>query len=81
MKATDAIRQILANSSGWSQNRLGAELGYSKQVMHDRMTVQDAKAGFLSDAVALMGYKLVVVPPGTKLPNGSIEITSDKEQK
>lgn len=76
MKATDIIRHLLSESSGWSQNRLGAELGYTKQVMHDRMTTKDAKAGFLADAVSLLGYKLVVVPPGSKLPVGSIEVTN-----
>ena len=74
MKSQDAIRTLIDSSSMWSQNKLGAALGLTNQAMYERMAAKDVKASFLASAAAQFGCKLVIVPPQTELPKGSIVI-------
>lgn len=80
MNAQDVIRQILRGSA-WSQNRLGMALGISPQGMGNAMARKDMRVGFFARALDLLGYDLVAVPKGSRLPNGSIRIDGETENK
>ncbi len=71
MDAKDVLRDLIEESPVWSQNKLGAKLGFTPQAMNHRMRAVDLKAGFLADALSALGYELVAVPVGSRLPNGS----------
>lgn len=69
------VRTLLAESRVWTQNRLAAEVGLTAQAMSNRMQRPgDLKCGFVADVLAVLGYDLVAVPRGSRLPNGSVRI-------
>lgn len=71
MNAQQLIDVLVKESPAWTQNRLGAKLGLTSQAMANRMSRSDAKVSFLADALEALGYDLVAVPSGSRLPNGS----------
>lgn len=74
MRAADAIRMMVRESGAWSQNRLGMALGYTPQGLKSALDRRDMRCGLVSRALALLGYELVAVPMGAKLPQGSVRI-------
>ena len=76
MDARSTIKAIVAQSPAWSLNRLGAHMGLSSSAMGNRMspTRSDMRVGFVVAALDALGYDLVAVPKGSRLPNGSIVI-------
>lgn len=76
MTAQETIRHLLKGSS-WSQNRLGMAMGISPQGMGNAMARQDLRCAFAARALDLLGYDLVAVPKGSRLPNGSIRIDTE----
>lgn len=75
MDGRQAIRELIKDSPAWSQNRLAAEVGMSGQAMSNRMQRQgDLRCDFAARLLAVLGYDLVAVPRGSRLPNGSVRI-------
>lgn len=79
MRASDAIRQLIARSGTWSQNRVGMALGVTPQTFSMQMRRHDMKAGTVARALDLLGYELWAVPKGTRPPQGSIQITAPEQ--
>ena len=74
MQSNELIREMLDESPVWTQNKLGAKLGLSSQAMSNRMNAADLRAGFLAEMLAVLGYELVAVPSGSRLPAGSRKV-------
>ena len=71
MTAAQLIRHLVAESGTWSQNRLGMALGVTPQAMLNALKRRDMRCGFVARALDMLGYELVAVPKGTRLPNGA----------
>ena len=80
MNIKDIIRDLIEKIPGCSQNSLAERVGLSSQAMSNRMRAGDMKVGFAAKLVNELGYRLVVVPDGKKLPAGSIEVTWDPRE-
>lgn len=78
MQAIEAVRSMVEGSTVLSQNKVAAALGMSPQSMSQRLYAKDVKAGFVADVADVLGYQLVLVPKGTRLPGGSIVIDPTK---
>lgn len=78
MKAAQAIRQMVKASPAWSLNRLGMAMGLTPQGFQNAINRKDMRCGFTSRALDLLGYELVAVPKGGKLPNGAIRIDDEE---
>lgn len=74
MEALEVVRDLLAKSPGWSQNKMGAAVGLSSQAMSNRMKARDIKAGFLAEVLGQLGYELVALPPQSVHPAGTYVI-------
>lgn len=79
MKASVAIRALVSQSGAWSQNRLGMALGLTPQGFKSALDRRDMRCGFVSRALDLLGYELVAVPKGGRLPNGAVRIDQGGE--
>lgn len=77
MKASDALRKLIEDAPGWSQNKMAKAIGIGVQAMSDRMRAKDQKTGFVAEVLDKLGYQLVIVPPQSTLPQGSIVIDPD----
>ncbi len=77
MVAREVIRRLVGESGTWSQNRVGAVLGLTPQAMSNRMQRGSMAVGFVADVLGVLGYDLVAVPRGSRLPNGSVRIDGD----
>lgn len=74
MTAAELVRREVRESS-WSQARLGRELGLTPSSMLDRLKAKNGMTcGFASRALGLLGWELVAVPRGCRLPNGAVRI-------
>lgn len=74
MKAAELVRREVRDSA-WSQRRLGMALGIGSSSMQDRMNAKNGlNCGFASRALALLGWELVAVPMGSKLPPNAVRI-------
>jgi hypothetical protein len=75
MNMRDVLRHLIDSSDAWSQNRLAAHLGLSSQAMANRMAPgRGVKADFAAEALDALGYDLVAVPKGSRLPAGSVRV-------
>lgn len=75
MNMREVLRHLIDTSTVWSQNKLASRIGLTSQAMTNRMKPdRDMKVGFAVDVLEAMGYQLVVVPPESKLPQGSIVV-------
>lgn len=79
MKAKDAIQQLI-KMSDWTQARLASALGFaSPQAFDNRRRAKSPRTDFLVAILGKLGYQLVIVPDGSKLPKGSIVIDDELE--
>ena len=74
MNAKDLIRKLISETPGTSQNKLGARMGFTNQAMSHRFRADDPKIGFVVTALEYLGYELVAVPAGSKLPHGAVKL-------
>lgn len=74
MNMRDILRHLMNGSTTWTQNKVASRIGLSSQAMSNRMNAKDVKAGFAVEVLETLGYQLVVVPPESKLPQGSIVV-------
>ena len=74
MRAADFIRTATEGSGAWSLSRLATELGIKRQSMNSALNRGDMRVGFVARAADLLGYDLVAVPKGSRLPNGSVRL-------
>ncbi|MBP3884056.1 MAG: Lrp/AsnC family transcriptional regulator [Olsenella sp.] len=80
MKIRDILRKLIDDSTVWSQNRIAPEVGLSPQAMTNRMKGdRNMKAEFAAQVLDVLGYQLVVVPKGNRLPKGSFVVTTEEE--
>lgn len=82
MDARQVLRQLIDGSASWSQNRLAAYIGLTSQAMGNRMSASRAssmRVAFVVDVLDALGYDLVAVPKGSRLPNGSMVIGAGEE--
>ena len=74
MNPSDAIREA-ASASGFTFARLAAAMGTVPQVVNGYLTRKNGmRADKLVDIAGAMGYEVVLVPNGSRLPNGSITV-------
>lgn len=74
MKASELVRREVGESA-WSLARLGREMGITPSSMQDRLRSERGLAtSFAHRALDLLGWELVAVPKGTKLPPRSVRI-------
>ena len=71
MRASEFIRQAAGASGTWSLSRLATALGIKRQSLNSALNRGDMRVGFVARAAELLGYELVAVPRGSRLPNGS----------
>lgn len=75
MRTIDLLKNLIEKSPNWTQNKVGNEIGVSSQNMSNRMNLKGApKTDFVAKVLDALGYRLVVVPKGANLPQGSIVI-------
>lgn len=80
MYSNELISYLIEQSPNWSQNKLGRELGLTPQAMYSRMKGGTGfRVNFLVESLNLLGYDLVAVPKGSRLPNGSIKIEKNED--
>jgi len=79
MTTREVLRKVIDESAAWSQNRLAVEVGLTPQAMSNRMKPgRDMKAGFVARVLGVLGYQLVAVPKGVRLPAGSIVVDGEE---
>lgn len=79
MKAKEAIEELISKSD-WKKARLSNALGFeTPQAFGRRMLGKSPKTDFLVAILGKLGYQLVIVPDGSKLPKGSIVIDDELE--
>lgn len=74
MNEKEVLTKLIEQSPNWTQNKLGMEMGFTSQAMSNRMNRGSLKTNFLIKALNILGYDLVAVPKGSRLPNGSIRV-------
>lgn len=80
MRTIDLLKNLIEKSPNWTQNKVGNEIGVSSQNMSNRMNLKGApKTDFVAKVLDALGYRLVVVPKGANLPQGSIVIDPSAE--
>lgn len=81
MRTIDLLKNLIEKSPNWTQNKVGNEIGVSSQNMSNRMNLKGApKTDFVAKVLDALGYRLVVVPKGANLPQGSIVIDPSAEE-
>ena len=79
MNGKEIFRELVTQSSVWSQNRVAREVGMTNQDLSQRMRLKsDLRTDVFAELVGVLGYDVVVVPKGSRLPNGSIKVESDE---
>ena len=74
MNPSDAIREA-ASASGFTLAMLADVMGTIPQVINGYLTRKNGmRADKLVDMAGAMGYEVVLVPNGSRLPNGSITV-------
>lgn len=74
MNPSDAIRSAAA-ASGFTFARLAAVMGTIPQVVNGYLTRKNGmRTDKLVEMAVAMGYEVVLVPNGSRLPNGSITV-------
>ena len=62
-----------------SQNKIAAILGMSPQTFNTRMTRKsDIKTDFFAEILDVLGYELIAMPKGSRLPAGSVRIDAER---
>lgn len=81
MTIREILRSAIDESTTWSQNRLAVDIGLSGPAMSNRLKAdgRDVKVGFVVAVLDRLGYDLVVVRKGSRLPNGSVVVTAEEE--
>lgn len=75
MRASEFVRYAVKESGTWSLARLARATGVTPQAFNSAMNRdKDMKAGRLAELASHLGYELVAVPRGSRLPNGSVRI-------
>lgn len=79
MKTREAIDKAV-NDSPWSKRRIAGKMGITAQQLNDRLHRNSSpKVNVIASLLAVAGYKLVIVPEGSHLPDGSIVIDPDED--
>ena len=74
MNPSDAIREA-ASASGFTLAMLADVMGTIPQVVNGYLTRKNGmRSDKLVDIAGAMGYDVVLVPKGSRLPNGSITV-------
>lgn len=76
MKACDVIREVM-KVRGMTVNGLVEKLGVKQSTMSQRLKQDNLSSDKMIDMLSAMDYRLVAVPIGKKLPDGSIEVTKE----
>lgn len=80
MRTVELLRDLIGKSPNWTQNKVANEIGVTSQNMSNRMNLKGApKTDFVAKVLDVLGYRLVVVPKGTNLPQGSLVISPESE--
>lgn len=75
MRASEFVRRAVVESGTWSLARLARTVGVTPQAFNSAMNRDaDMKAGRLAELADVLGWELVVVPKGSRLPNGAVRI-------
>lgn len=80
MRTVELLRELIEKSPNWTQNKVAKEIDVTSQNMSNRMNLKGApKTDFVAKVLDALGYRLVVVPKGANLPQGSVVIAPDAE--
>lgn len=77
MSIENIINNIIKESS-WTKARIARLLGKTPQSINDRLSTKKKKALGVNTAMEmldLLGYEMLVVPKGTRLPQGAYRVT------
>ena len=81
MSAKSIFQNLIKKSPNWSQNKVAKELNMTSQDLSQRMGLKsDLRTDLFVSLLNVLGYDLVVVPKGSRLPQGSIKVEEDKEK-
>lgn len=81
MQPKELITHLIKQSPNWTQNKLGREIGLTSQAMYSRMKSSTGfRVDFLVESLNALGYDLVAVPKGSRLPNGSIRVERSEDK-
>lgn len=67
------IRSLI-ESSPLNQTDVGRSVGMSAQSMNNLLARNDAKVSTVIDVLETLGYQLVIVPKGKRLPDSSVVV-------
>lgn len=76
MRGREVIKKVMEDVK-WSNAELAKRLGVSNATVWERLNnknVKDIPVSLLSGMLRVMGYKVIVVPNNTRIPNGGYEI-------
>lgn len=77
MKSGEAIKAILKQKK-ISKSALGRTLGYSPQVIHNRLERGTMDTKNVVELANALDYKVVLMPKASKLPKDGYEITVEE---
>lgn len=73
MLAMDAVKQVMKLKQVRPTD-ICESLGIKSNVLSERFKQQNVSITKLNEMLALMGYKIAMVPADTELPDGSFEV-------
>lgn len=73
MKTTDAIREIM-KEQGMTLGRMANTLDVPVRLISDRLRMDNISILKLKELLRVLDYKILIVPRGTRTPDGGYEI-------
>lgn len=80
MKSTDIIKNIL-ESKGMNLSGLAYSLRIRPNTLSERFKQKSITTKKLGEMFRVLGYKIVVVPCGYRVPDGGYELTDDEAEE
>lgn len=79
MNVVNAIDAIFQDST-WNKSRVAKELGISPQRLNGRLREgKSPKTNNVIEILNIIGFNLVIVPKGSRLPSGSYVLTDEQD--
>jgi len=73
MLATDAVKDILKKNDLTSGD-IAKKIGKPTRMVWDRLSQQNISVSRLNEMLAVLGYKVVIMPTDAELPEGGYEV-------
>lgn len=76
----EAVNKAISKTA-WSKSAIAEEMGLKPQGLNDKlMRNKNPKIDFITKLLGIVGFRLVVLPKGARLPQGSIVIDPSAEE-